>query len=118
MVTVPANFNTTQIRATKDAAELAGWTVERILTEPVAAALAYMNHPNTNFDDDECGETVIVYDFGGGTLDVTAVHLENGSLEVLTTEGNHRCGGQDVDQVIIDWLVEKIEEETEIDCRE
>lgn len=111
VITVPANFKDTQKAATKSAAEIAGWNVLRILTEPVAAALAYMQDPNTEIagSDMQC---VIVFDFGGGTLDVTACNLSDGNMEVITTDGNQTLGGQDIEMRIINWIASKIFEDT------
>ena len=116
VISVPANFNQTQIEATKKSAEIAGWNVLRVITEPVAAGLAYMHSQQADLE--YSGEMIIVYDFGGGKLDVAAVNIAQGQLEVITIEGNSALGGQDIDQVIIDWLVQKIEQEVGIDCRE
>ena len=74
---------------------MAGWEVERVLQEPVAAGLAYMHSQNADIADE--AEPVIVFDFGGGTLDVTAINMSDGTLEVLQTEGDSQLGGQDID---------------------
>lgn len=108
VITVPAHFNDAQRQATKDAGEIAGLEVERILNEPTAAALAYGL-------DDESEKTVLVYDFGGGTFDVTVLEMGDGIYEVQSTEGDNDLGGDDFDQEIIDWVVEKFEEENGID---
>ncbi|MFB6159046.1 MAG: molecular chaperone DnaK [Candidatus Nanohalobium sp.] len=108
VITVPAHFNDAQRQATKDAGEIAGLEVERILNEPTAAALAYGL-------DDESEKTVLVYDFGGGTFDVTVLEMGDGIYEVQSTEGDNDLGGDDFDQEIIDWVLEKFEDENSID---
>ncbi len=108
VITVPAHFNDAQRQATKDAGEIAGLEVERILNEPTAAALAYGL-------DDEQEKTVLVYDFGGGTFDVTVLEMGDGIYEVQSTEGDNDLGGDDFDQEIVDWVLEKFEEENGID---
>jgi molecular chaperone DnaK len=108
VITVPAHFNDAQRQATKDAGEIAGLEVERILNEPTAAALAYGL-------DDESEKTVLVYDFGGGTFDVTVLEMGDGIYEVQSTEGDNDLGGDDFDQEIVDWVLEKFEEENGID---
>jgi molecular chaperone DnaK len=111
VITVPAHFNDAQRQATKDAGEIAGLEVERILNEPTAAALAYGL-------DDESEKTVLVYDFGGGTFDVTVLEMGDGIYEVQSTEGDNDLGGDDFDSEIIDWVLEKFEEENGIDLSE
>jgi molecular chaperone DnaK len=108
VITVPAHFNDAQRQATKDAGEIAGLEVERILNEPTSAALAYGL-------DDESEKTVLVYDFGGGTFDVTVLEMGDGIYEVQSTEGDNDLGGDDFDQEIVDWVLEKFEEENGID---
>ena len=108
VITVPAHFDDTQRQATKDAGEIAGLEVERILNEPTAAALAYGL-------DDEQDKTILVYDFGGGTFDVTVLEMGDGIYEVQSTEGDNNLGGDDFDQKIIDWVLEKFEDENGID---
>jgi molecular chaperone DnaK len=108
VITVPAHFDDTQRQATKDAGEIAGLEVERILNEPTAAALAY------GMDDDE-DKTVLVYDFGGGTFDVTVLETGDGIYEVRSTEGINDLGGDDFDQEIVDRVLERFEEEHGID---
>ena len=108
VITVPAHFDDTQRQATKDAGEIAGLEVERILNEPTAAALAY------GLDDDK-EQTVLVYDFGGGTFDVTVLEMGDGIYEVQSTEGDNDLGGDDFDEEIVDWVLEKFEEENSID---
>ncbi|MDY6788414.1 MAG: molecular chaperone DnaK [Candidatus Nanohaloarchaea archaeon] len=108
VITVPAHFDDHQRQATKDAGEIAGLEVERILNEPTAAALAY------GLDDDR-EKTILVYDFGGGTFDVTVLEIGDGIYEVQSTEGDNELGGDDFDQEIVDWVLEKFEEENGID---
>jgi molecular chaperone DnaK len=102
VITVPAYFNDAQRNATKKAGELAGFTVERIINEPTAAALAY------GLDKLHEHAKVAVYDLGGGTFDLSILELNNGVFQVLATNGNTRLGGDDLDKKIIDFLVEKI----------
>ncbi len=111
VITVPAHFNDAQRQATKDAGEIAGLEVERILNEPTAAALAY------GLDDDQ-DKTILVYDFGGGTFDVTVLEIGDDIYEVQSTEGDNGLGGDDFDQEIIDWVLEKFEDENGIDLSE
>jgi len=111
VITVPAHFDDTQRQATKDAGEIAGLEVERILNEPTAAALAY------GMDDAE-DKTVLVYDFGGGTFDVTVLETGDGIYEVRSTEGINDLGGDDFDQQIIDHVLESFEDEHGIDLSE
>jgi molecular chaperone DnaK len=103
VITVPAYFNDAQRNATKCAGELAGFTVERILNEPTAAALAY------GLDKLKEQAKIAVYDFGGGTFDLSVLELNNGVFQVLSTNGNTRLGGDDFDQRIVEFLMEKIE---------
>src|SRR5436309_861784 len=104
VITVPAYFNDAQRNATKTAGELAGFTVERIVNEPTAAALAY--------GLDRLGEhsRIAVYDLGGGTFDLSILELRDGVFQVLATSGNTRLGGDDLDKKLIDFLLEKIKE--------
>ena len=111
VVTVPANFNDNQLRATEEACEIAGLECVRTVTEPVAASLAYLHQVKIA----EEGDTVIIYDFGGGTLDVTLAYIADDQVEVLTTSGDPYCGGQDIDDKIINWLTRKILEIKDID---
>jgi molecular chaperone DnaK len=105
VITVPAYFNDAQRNATKRAGELAGFTVERILNEPTAAALAY--------GLDKLGEKakIAVYDFGGGTFDLSILELNAGVFQVLATNGNTRLGGDDIDQRLVEFLMDKIQRE-------
>ncbi len=102
VITVPAYFNDAQRNATKKAGELAGFTVERIVNEPTAAALAY------GLDKLKEKSKIAVYDLGGGTFDLSILELNNGVFQVLSTNGNTRLGGDDLDKRVIDFLVEKI----------
>ncbi|GAB3674722.1 molecular chaperone DnaK [Halopiger thermotolerans] len=111
VITVPAYFSDRQRQATKDAGEIAGFEVERIVNEPTAAAMAYGL-------DDESDQTVLVYDLGGGTFDVSILDLGGGVYEVVATNGDNDLGGDDWDEAIIDWLADEFEEEHGIDLRE
>ena len=111
VITVPAYFNDPQRQATKDAGEIAGFEVERIVNEPTAAAMAYGL-------DDESDQTVLVYDLGGGTFDVSILDLGGGVYEVVATNGDNDLGGDDWDEAIIDYLADSFEEEHGIDLRE
>jgi molecular chaperone DnaK len=111
VITVPAYFNDRQRQATKNAGEIAGFEVERIVNEPTAAAMAY------GLDDDS-EQTVLVYDLGGGTFDVSVLDLGGGVYEVVATNGDNDLGGDDWDEAIIDYLAESFEEEHGIDLRE
>lgn len=109
VITVPAYFNDAERQATKDAGKIAGLEVERIINEPTAAALAY------GMDKTDQDQTILVYDLGGGTFDVSILELGDGVFEVLATAGDNRLGGDDFDQVIIDYLVEQFKKENGID---
>ena len=111
VITVPAYFNDRQRQATKDAGEIAGFEVERIVNEPTAAAMAY------GLDDDS-DQTVLVYDLGGGTFDVSILDLGGGVYEVVATNGDNDLGGDDWDEAIIDYLADSFAEEHGIDLRE
>src|SRR5207245_5994717 len=102
VITVPAYFNDAQRNATKKAGEIAGLTVERIVNEPTAAALAY------GLDKLKDHAKIAVYDLGGGTFDLSILELTNGVFQVLATNGNTRLGGDDLDKRLLDFLVEKI----------
>ncbi len=108
VITVPAYFNDAERQATKDAGKIAGLEVERIINEPTAAALAY----GINQDDDQ---TVLVYDLGGGTFDVSILDIGDGTFEVISTAGDNRLGGDDFDQVVIDYMVQEFKKENGID---
>ena len=109
VITVPAYFNDAERQATKDAGRIAGLEVERIINEPTAAALAY------GLDKTDQDQTILVYDLGGGTFDVSILELGDGVFEVKATAGDNRLGGDDFDQVIIDYLVEQFKKENGID---
>ena len=109
VITVPAYFNDAQRQATKNAGKIAGLDVKRIINEPTAAALAY------GLDKQEKSQTVLVYDLGGGTFDVSILELGDGVFEVKSTAGNNRLGGDDFDQRIIDYLVDTFKKENGID---
>ena len=111
VITVPAYFSDSQRQATKDAGEIAGFEVERIINEPTAASMAY------GLDDDS-DQTVLVYDLGGGTFDVSILDLGGGVYEVVATNGDNDLGGDDWDHAIIDWLAEDFEDTHDIDLRE
>ena len=112
VITVPAYFNDAQRQATKEAGEIAGLKVERIINEPTAAALAY------GLDKKGTDQKIVVFDFGGGTHDVSILELGDGVFEVLSTDGDTHLGGDDVDQKIIDWLAEEFKGEENMDLRE
>ena len=109
VITVPAYFNDAERQATKDAGQIAGLEVERIINEPTAAALAY---GMDKLDEDQ---TILVFDLGGGTFDVSILELGDGVFEVKSTAGDNRLGGDDFDQVIIDYLVAEFKKENGID---
>ena len=109
VITVPAYFNDAQRQATKDAGQIAGLEVERIINEPTAAALAF------GLDKLDKEQKVLVYDLGGGTFDVSILDLADGTFEVLATAGDNRLGGDDFDQKIMNWVVEEFKKEQGID---
>ena len=109
VITVPAYFNDAQRQATKNAGKIAGLSVERIINEPTAASLAY------GLDKQEQTQTILVYDLGGGTFDVSILELGDGVFEVKSTSGNNHLGGDDYDQRIVDFLVEEIKNEHDVD---
>ena len=111
VITVPAYFNDAQRQATKEAGEIAGLKVERIINEPTAAALAY------GLDKQHNDHKIVVFDFGGGTHDVSILELGDGVFEVLATDGDTHLGGDDVDEKIINWLAEEFEKEEGLDLR-
>ncbi|QCE43238.1 molecular chaperone DnaK [Psychroserpens sp. NJDZ02] len=111
VITVPAYFNDSQRQATKEAGEIAGLKVRRIINEPTAAALAY------GMDKKGTDQKIVVFDFGGGTHDVSILELGDGVFEVLSTDGDTHLGGDDVDQKIIDWLADEFNGEEGIDLR-
>src|SRR5213082_2023411 len=110
VITVPAYFNDAQRQATKDAGQIAGLEVMRIVNEPTAAALAYGL-------DKKKDETIAVYDFGGGTFDISILEVGEGVIEVKSTNGDTHLGGDNIDQRIVDWLVEEFKKEEGLDLR-
>ena len=112
VVTVPAYFNDAQRQATKEAGEIAGLTIKRIINEPTAAALAY------GLDKKGIDQKIVVFDFGGGTHDVSVLELGDGVFEVLSTDGDTHLGGDDVDEAIISWLAEEFKSEEGLDLRQ
>lgn len=111
VITVPAYFNDAQRQATKEAGEIAGLNVRRIINEPTAAALAY------GLDKADSDKKIVVFDFGGGTHDVSILELGDGVFEVLATDGDTHLGGDDVDEKIINWLAEEFKAEENMDLR-
>ena len=112
VITVPAYFNDAQRQATKEAGQIAGLEVKRIINEPTAAALAY------GLDKKGEDQKIVVFDFGGGTFDVSILELGDGVFEVLSTNGDTHLGGDDVDDKIINWLAEEFKKEENMDLRE
>ena len=110
-ITVPAYFNDSQRQATKEAGEIAGLKVKRIINEPTSAALAY------GMDKKGQDQKIVVFDFGGGTHDVSILELGDGVFEVLSTDGDTHLGGDDVDEKIIDWLADEFKKDESIDLR-
>ncbi|MBI2352778.1 molecular chaperone DnaK [Candidatus Dependentiae bacterium] len=110
VITVPAYFNDAQRQATKDAGRIAGLDVKRIINEPTAAALAYGCEKKKN-------ETIAVFDFGGGTFDISILEVQDGVIEVKSTSGNNKLGGDDIDEKIINYLIESFKKDTGIDLR-
>ncbi|HEX9164104.1 MAG TPA: molecular chaperone DnaK [Thermoanaerobaculia bacterium] len=108
VITVPAYFNDSQRQATKDAGEIAGLKVERLVNEPTAAALAYGLDKKTN-------ETIAVYDFGGGTFDISVLEVGDGVVEVKSTNGDTHLGGDNIDQRVIDWIIDEFRKDQGID---
>jgi molecular chaperone DnaK len=110
VITVPAYFNDAQRQATKDAGQIAGLNVKRIINEPTAAALAYGL-------DKKKDETIAVYDFGGGTFDISILEVGEGVIEVKSTNGDTHLGGDNLDQRVVDWLIDEFRKETGLDLR-
>src|SRR5438094_2279478 len=108
VITVPAYFNDSQRQATKDAGEIAGLKVERLVNEPTAAALAYGL-------DKKGDETIAVYDFGGGTFDISILEVGEGVVEVKSTNGDTHLGGDNIDQKLIDWIIDEFKKDQGID---
>ncbi|MCR5299929.1 MAG: molecular chaperone DnaK [Erysipelotrichaceae bacterium] len=111
VITVPAYFNDAQRQATKDAGKIAGLEVERIINEPTAAALAF------GIDKTDKEQKVMVYDLGGGTFDVSILDLADGTFEVLATAGNNKLGGDDFDNVVVDWINDEFRKQYGIDLK-
>ncbi len=112
VITVPAYFNDAQRQATKDAGKIAGLEVERIINEPTAAALSF------GIDKTDKEQKVLVYDLGGGTFDVSILDLADGTFEVLATAGDNKLGGDDFDNVIVDWIADTFKKEQNIDLKQ
>ena len=110
VITVPAYFDDSQRQATKDAGQIAGLNVLRIINEPTAAALAYGLNKKTN-------EKIAVYDFGGGTFDISILEIGDSVIEVRSTDGDSHLGGRDIDKKIVDWMAEQFMKENGIDLR-
>ena len=109
VITVPAYFNDAQRQATKDAGQIAGLDVKRIINEPTAAALAYGL-------DKKKDETIAVYDFGGGTFDISILEVGEGVIEVKSTNGDTHLGGDNIDQRIVDWLIDEFKKDEGLTC--
>ena len=112
VITVPAYFSDAQRQATKDAGKIAGLDVKSIINEPTAAALAYGMDKDQDKD-----QTIMVFDLGGGTFDVSILEISDGVFEVLATNGDTRLGGDDFDQRIIDWMADQFQKENGVDLR-
>ena len=112
VITVPAYFNDAQRQATKEAGEIAGLTVRRIVNEPTAAALAY------GLDKTTKDMKIAVFDLGGGTFDISILELGDGVFEVKSTDGDTHLGGDDFDHVIVDWLADEFKNDEGIDLRQ
>src|SRR5574344_2491252 len=112
VITVPAYFNDAQRQATKNAGKIAGLNVERIINEPTAAALAY------GLDKQESSQTILVYDLGGGTFDVSILELGDGVFEVKATAGNNHLGGDDFDEKVVEFLLREIKDEYKLDLKD
>ncbi len=110
VITVPAYFNDAQRQATKDSGKIAGLDVKRIINEPTAAALAYGL-------DNKKDETIAVYDFGGGTFDISILHVSEGLIEVAATNGDTHLGGDNIDQRLVEWLIDAFRKEEGLDLR-
>ncbi len=111
VITVPAYFSDSQRQATKDAGKIAGLTVKRIINEPTAASLAY------GIDKEEEMQTIMVYDLGGGTFDVSILEIGDGVFEVKATSGNNHLGGDDFDKVLVDYIADEFKKENGVDLR-
>ena len=111
VITVPAYFNDAQRQATKEAGEIAGLTVKRIINEPTAAALAY------GLDKKSQDQKIAVFDLGGGTFDISILELGDGVFEVKSTNGDTHLGGDDFDDKIINWLADEFQKDEGVDIR-
>jgi molecular chaperone DnaK len=111
VITVPAYFNDAQRQATKDAGKIAGLDVKRIVNEPTAAAMAY------GLDKNKKDETIAVYDFGGGTFDISILEVSEGVIEVKSTNGDTHLGGDNIDQRLVDWLADEFKKDEGLDLR-
>src|SRR6202008_4066803 len=111
VITVPAYFNDAQRQATKEAGEIAGLNVRRIVNEPTAAALAY------SLDKKHADQKIAVFDLGGGTFDISILELGDGVFEVKSTNGDTFLGGEDFDQLVIDWIADEFKKDQGIDLR-
>src|ERR687883_1170228 len=111
VITVPAYFSDAARQATREAGEIAGFTVERIINEPTAAALAY------GLDRTGERQLVAVYDLGGGTFDVSIIELDSGVVEVRASHGNTQLGGDDFDDLLMNWLADRFQQEHGVDPR-
>ena len=111
VITVPAYFNDAQRQATKDAGKIAGLDVERIINEPTAASLAF------GIDKTDKEQKVLVFDLGGGTFDVSIIDMSEGTFEVLATAGDNHLGGDDFDNVIVDWMADEFKKQYNIDLK-
>ena len=109
MITVPAYFNDDQRQATKDAGKIAGLEVKRIINEPTAASLAY------GLDKEDTDQTILVFDLGGGTFDVSVLEIGDGVFEVKSTAGDNHLGGDNWDKAIVDWLVAEFKRDQGVD---
>src|SRR5258708_36940063 len=109
VITVPAYFNNAQREATKDAGKIAGLNVVRIINEPTAAALAY------GLDKEGAEQTILVFDLGGGTFDVSVLELGDGVFEVKSTNGGNHLGGDNFDKAVVDWMVAEVKKDQGID---
>ena len=109
VITVPAYFNDSQRQATKDAGRIAGLDVKRIINEPTAAALAY------GLDKENTDQSILVFDLGGGTFDVSVLEIGDGVFEVKSTAGDNHLGGDNFDKTIVDWLVAEFKKDQGVD---
>ena len=111
VITVPAYFTDAQRQATKDAGKIAGLDVKRIINEPTAASIAY------GFEKDNIEEKILVFDLGGGTFDVSVLEIADGTFEVLATSGNNHLGGDDFDNVLVDYMAKEFLSQEGVDLK-